>query len=165
MGRQPIFSLIWAMDENRLIGRDNQLPWSLSADLKWFRKQTMGKPVLMGRKTFDSIGKPLPGRQNIIITRQDITIEGCTVVHSLKEARASANDAEEIMVIGGAEIYTRLLAAADRLYITQIHDTFEGDTWFPEFDLSDWQEIHYETCQPDEKTPYAYSFKILQRSR
>ena len=163
MSSQPILSLIWAMDENRLIGRDNQLPWRLSADLQWFRKQTMGKPVLMGRKTYESIGKPLPGRQNIIITRQDIVIEGCTVVHSLKEARASATDAEEIMVIGGAEIYTRLLAEADRLYITQIHDTFEGDTWFPEFDLSGWQEIHCEAHQPDEKNLYAYSFKILQR--
>jgi len=163
MSSSPILSLIWAMDENRLIGRDNQLPWRLSADLQWFRKQTMGKPVLMGRKTFDSIGKPLPGRQNIIITRQDMEIEGCTVVHSLAEARASAVDAQEIMVIGGAEIYSRLLDTADRLYFTQIHDTFEGDTWFPEFDLSDWQEIHCETHQPDEKNAYAYSFKILQR--
>jgi dihydrofolate reductase len=163
MSSQATLSLIWAMDENRLIGKDNQLPWRLSADLQWFRRQTMGKPVLMGRKTFDSIGKPLPGRQNIIITRQDIVIEGCTVVHSLHEARASAMDAEEIMVIGGAEIYTRLLSEADRLYITQIHDAFEGDTWFPEFDLSDWQEIHSEAHQSDEKNHYAYSFKILQR--
>ena len=163
MSSSPILSLIWAMDENRLIGRDNQLPWQLPADLKWFRKQTMDKPVLMGRKTYDSIGKPLPGRQNIIITRQNINIEGCTVVHSLTEARVSATDAEELMVIGGAEIYSRLLMEADRLYITLIHDVFEGDTWFPEFDLSDWQEIHSETHPPDEKNPHAYSFKILQR--
>jgi dihydrofolate reductase len=163
MSSQTILSLIWAMDENRLIGRDNQLPWRLSADLQWFRRQTMGKPVLMGRKTFDSIGKPLPGRQNIIITRQDMVIEGCTVVHSLQEARASATDAEEVMVIGGAEIYSRLLVEADRLYITQIHHAFEGDTWFPEFDLSEWQETRCEAHQPDEKNHYAYSFKILQR--
>ena len=123
----------------------------------------MAKPVLMGRKTYESIGKPLPDRQNIIITRQDIVIEGCTVVHSLNEARASASDVKEIMVIGGAEIYARLLAEADRLYITQVHDSFEGDTWFPAFDLSNWQEIHCETHQPDEKNLYAYSFKILQR--
>jgi dihydrofolate reductase len=151
------------MDENRLIGRGNQLPWRLPADLKWFREQTLGKPVLMGRKTFASIGKPLPGRQNIIISRQDIKIEGCTVVHSLQEAMASATNAEEVMVIGGAEIYTRLLTMADQLYITQIHAAFEGDTWFPEFDLTDWQEIYCETRQPDEKNPYACSFRILQR--
>ncbi len=163
MSSLPILSLIWAMDENRLIGRSNQLPWRLSADLQWFRQQTMGKPILMGRKTFDSIGKPLPGRLNIIITRQDIEIEGCSVVHSLAQARASAADAQEIMVIGGAEIYSRLLDEADRLYITQIHDTFEGDTWFPAFDLSDWRESHCETHQPDEKNPYTYSFKILER--
>ena len=157
-------SLIWAMDENRLIGSDNRLPWHLPADMQWFRRQTMGKPVLMGRKTFDSIGKPLPGRQNIIMTRQlGLTIDGCTVVHSLAEASDATGDAEEIMVIGGAEIYARLLPEASRLYMTMIHHGFEGDTWFPEFDESAWKQVHSEEHQPDEKNAWPYSFIILER--
>jgi dihydrofolate reductase len=163
MSKQARLSLIWAMDENRLIGKGNRLPWRLSADLQWFRRQTYGKPVLMGRKTFESIGKPLPGRRNIVISRKDMDIEGCTVVHSLDQARAASGDAEEIMVIGGAEIYSRLLPLADRLYFTRIHDSFEGDAWFPEFDLSEWREIYHESHSPDEKNPYAYSFFIMER--
>jgi len=159
-----ILSLIWAMDENRLIGSNNALPWHLPADMQWFRRQTMGKPVLMGRKTFDSIGKPLPGRQNIIMTRQrGLAIEGCTVVYSLAEALAAAGDAEEIMVIGGAEIYARLLPAARRLYMTRIEHAFEGDSWFPEFDASDWREMHSERQGADEKNAWPCSFTILER--
>jgi len=158
-------SLIWAMDNNRLIGHNNALPWKLPADMAWFRKQTMHKPILMGRKTFDSIGKPLPGRTNIILTRQaDLEIEGCVVVQSLAAAKAAVPDAEEIMVIGGAEIYALLLPDADQLYITHIEDAFEGDAWFPTVDLSTWKKVHDEHHQPDEKNAYAYHFELWQKA-
>ena len=159
-----MLSLIWAMDEKRLIGCDNRLPWNLPADMQWFRRQTMGKPVLMGRKTFDSIGRPLPGRLNLIMTRQQgLEIEGCTVVHSLAEAVAAAGDAEEIMVIGGAEIYARLLPMARRLYMTRIEHAFEGDTWFPDFDESEWNLVYREMHAVDEKNAWSCSFMILER--
>jgi len=157
-------SLIWAMDRKRLIGNQEALPWHLPADMQWFRKQTMGKPILMGRKTFESIGKPLPKRTNIILSRKkDFTIPGCIVVQSLDDAKAAVPDADEIMVIGGAEIYTLLLPQADQLYITHIDATFEGDTWFPAFNLKHWQEIHHEIHHADEKNMYNYRFEILQR--
>ena len=152
------------MDENRLIGKNNALPWHLPADMQWFRQQTMGKPILMGRKTFDSIGKPLPGRENIVITRQQgLTIEGCHVVASLDEAKSVVADAEEIMVIGGAEIYAMLLPVADHLYYTQIHHAFEGDAWFPEFDLKEWKVVHEEIHSADEKNHYGHTFMIMAR--
>jgi dihydrofolate reductase len=160
----PTLSLIWAMDKNRLIGNDNALPWQLPADMQWFRKQTMDKPILMGRKTFDSIGKPLPGRTNIILTRQQgLTIEGCTVVHSLAEAMAAVPNAGEIMVIGGSEIYALLLPEADRLYCTLIDAEFEGDAWFPEFDMSGWTLQLMEPHEADEKNGYPYRFVIYER--
>jgi len=160
----PIVSLIWAMDRNRLIGRENALPWKLPADMQWFRKQTMDKPVLMGRKTFDSIGNPLPGRKNIVLSRQaDLTIEGCHVVGSLAEARAVAADAEEIMVIGGSEIYGLLLPEADRLYCTEIDAAFDGDAWFPEFDENVWAQVFNETHEADETNAYPYRFLIYER--
>ena len=161
---KPILSLIWAMDNNRLIGRENALPWKLPADMAWFKKSTMGKPILMGRKTYESIGRPLPGRTNIILSRQsDLQIEGCTVVHSLDEAVTKVADVDEIMVMGGAEIYALLLEQANRLYITEIDSEFEGDAWFPDFDRSQWQEINRESHEPDEKNTYAYSFITLER--
>jgi len=161
---KPIISLIWGQDRNRLIGRDNALPWRLPADMAWFRKQTMGKPILMGRKTYESIGRPLPGRTNLILTRQaNLQIEGCTIVHSLDEARAAVPEADEIMVMGGAEIYTLLLDQADRLYITEIEAEFEGDAWFPEFDRRGWQAVFSDSHQPDEKNAYPYVFSILER--
>ena len=157
-------SLIWAQDEAGLIGRDGGLPWCLPADLAWFRKQTMGKPVLMGRATFESIGRPLPGRTNIVLThRQDFRAEGCTVVHSVEEAREAAGDAEEIMVIGGAGVYTQLLPHATRLYVTRIHARFDGDTWFPALDYSTWREVFCEKHAPDDRNPYTYSFHIYSR--
>ncbi len=159
-----IISLIWGQDRNRLIGRDNALPWHLPADMAWFKKSTMGKPVLMGRKTYESIGRPLPGRTNLILTRQaDLQIDGCRVVHSLDEATATVPEAGEIMVMGGAEIYALLFNQAERLYITEIDAEFEGDAWFPEFDCSLWQEIFRESRQPDEKNAYPYAFSILKR--
>ncbi|MDT8375681.1 MAG: type 3 dihydrofolate reductase [Mariprofundaceae bacterium] len=157
-------SLIWAMDKNRLIGSEGRLPWKLPADMQWFRRQTMGKPVLMGRKTYASIGKPLPGRENLIMTRQqELTIEGCRIVRSLDEARAAVPDADEIMVIGGSEIYSLLLPDAEKLYCTVIHDLFEGDAWFPEFDMGAWQQTLCEYHDADERNRHAYSFMIYER--
>lgn len=156
-------SLIWAQDENGLIGNGGQLPWRLPADMAWFKKNTMGKSILMGRKTFDSIGHPLPGRNNIIMTSQDITISGCKVVHSLDEAIAMVSKAEELMVIGGAQIYKLILSRARCLYITQIHALIEGDTFFPVFNSSEWQETFREDHESDEKNIYSYSFRILER--
>ncbi len=163
--KQPTISLIWAQDENRLIGNKNKLPWRLPADLAWFKECTMGKPILMGRKTFESIGKPLPGRQNIVLTRQDLQIEGCTVVHSLEQAKEAAGDAAEIMVIGGAEIYAQTLPFADKLYYTQIHHAFKGDAWFLELQMKKWEMLHREAHTADEKNPYDHTFMILARRK
>jgi len=160
-----IISLIWAQDENGIIGKEGKLPWRLPADMAWFREHTMGKPVLMGRKTYESIGKPLPGRTNIVLTGQDINIEDCLVVHSPEEAIEVAGDAEEMMVIGGAEIYALFLPRAERLYITEIQHDFEGDTTFPAFNREDWREIHHEEHTPDHKNAYNYRFVILTRRR
>ena len=118
----------------------------------------------MGRKTFDSIGRPLPGRTNIILTSQDIAITGCTIVHSSEEAIAVADDTKELMVMGGAQIYKLALPRANRLYVTEIHAAFEGDKYFPIFDVSEWQETSREDHNPDEKNRYPYSFRILERA-
>jgi len=159
-----MISLIWAMDQQRLIGANNQMPWRLPADMAWFREHTLGKSVLMGRKTFDSIGKPLPKRRNIILSRQDdLTIEGCDVIHDLGDAVAEFEDTE-LMVMGGAEIYALTLPLAKRLYCTRIEETFEGDAWFPSIDMSQWQQIHAESHQPDEKNMYPYRFEIYARN-
>lgn len=159
-------SLIVAMDRNRLIGSHNRLPWHLPADLQHFKQVTLGKPVIMGRKTFESIGRPLPGRENIIVTRnQDFKAEGCRVAYSIDEALEQASQHEEAMVIGGAEFYRQLLPQADRLYLTLIEDEFEGDAWFPEWDASQWRELSNEPHEPDEKNPYHYRFRVLERSR
>lgn len=158
-----IISLIWAQDENGIIGREGKLPWQLPADMAWFREHTMGKPVLMGRKTYESIGKPLPGRTNIVLTGQDINIEDCLVVHSPEEAIEAAGDAGEMMVIGGAEIYALFLPRAERLYITEIRHAFDGDTSFPDFNRDEWREIHHEEHTPDDKNAYDYRFVILTR--
>jgi len=157
-------SLIWAMDENRLIGRQNALPWHLPADLQWFKQNTLGKPILMGRKTYESIGRPLPGRTNIVLTRQQgLVIDGCTVVTSLDEAKLAVPEADEIMVIGGAEIYAALLPEAERLYVTQVHAECEGDAWFPAFDMQGWRESFREEHAADDRNPYPYDFVIMER--
>ncbi|MEW5757649.1 MAG: type 3 dihydrofolate reductase [Pseudomonadota bacterium] len=159
-------SIIAAMDQGRVIGVNNQLPWKLPADMQWFRRHTLGKPVLMGRNTYESIGKPLPGRLNIILTREkDYAVEGAVVVHHLDEAMAAAGAVEEVMVIGGAALYEQMLGLADRLYITQIHQHFAGDAWFPKIDPQLWVEIERSDHQPDERNPYSYSFMILERRR
>ena len=159
-------SLIAAMDKNRLIGKDNALPWHLPADLKHFKKVTMDKPILMGRKTYDSIGRPLPGRKNIVLTRAANTqIEGVTVVNSLDEAIAAVADAEELMVIGGSSIYQLLLPEAERLYLSFVEGEFEGDAWFPEFDEDEWQITDDKTQAPDEKNAHACRFVTYEKNK
>ena len=159
-----MISLIWAMDQQRLIGADNQMPWHLPADMAWFRQHTLGKSVLMGRKTFDSIGKPLPKRRNIILSRQqNLNIEGCEVIHNLDDAAQQFED-DELMVMGGAEIYALALPLAQRLYCTKIEHSFAGDAWFPEVDMSGWQQTHLEQHQADDKNKYNYRFEIYERN-
>lgn len=160
-----MISFIVAMDENRIIGKDNTLPWYLPADLQYFKKITMGHPILMGRKTYESIGKPLPGRENIILTRNaDYQHEGITVISDMKDAVAYADALDdEVFVIGGAEIFKQLLADSKRIYITQIHHSFEGDTYFPELNMSKWQTVSRTTGIVDEKNKYPHEFIVLER--
>jgi len=161
-----MISLIWAQDNNGLIGKHGQLPWRLPADLGWFKKTTMGKPILMGRTTYESIGKPLPGRTNIVLTHQeDYQAEGCTVVHSIEEAKLAAEGSEEIMVIGGAKVYAQLLPHASKAYMTLIHAEFDGDTCFPEINLEDWRQTSRQDHGPDEANAYSYSFITLERKQ
>jgi dihydrofolate reductase len=151
--------LIAAMDQNRLIGSNNQLPWHLPADLAFFKRTTMGKPIMMGRKTYESIGRPLPGRRNIVITRDaKLKLEGCEIAHSIEAAMSLVGDADEVMLIGGASLYEQTIARAEKLYITQIHDDFSGDTWFPEIDRAVWREEYREDFDADHNNPHAYSF-------
>jgi len=159
-------SLIVAMSRNRVIGSDNRLPWHLSADLKRFKAITMGKPILMGRKTHESIGRPLPGRKNIVLTADpNYRAPGCVVVHSLEEAMRAVEGSEELMIIGGSSLYQRFLPRADRLYITLIDQEFSGDTFFPEFDLADWAELEREDIPDDPQVAFKYSFLILERRK
>jgi dihydrofolate reductase len=138
-----MISLIVAASTNNVIGNQGDLPWRLSADLRRFKKLTMGKPIVMGRKTWESIGRPLPGRHNIVVTRQgDYAAQGCTVVSSVEAAIDAAGDADEIMIIGGSYIYDAFMAKADRIYMTRVHADVDGDTWFPELPESEWiQEV------------------------
>jgi len=159
-------SLIAAMDRNRVIGVGNTLPWHLPADLNHFKTITMGKPILMGRKTYESIGRPLPGRENIILSRQSNFIaEGCTVVCSIEKALAYALElgARELMVIGGAQLYASMLPMADRLYITQVDTEVEGDAFFPEINRCQWTELDWQENTADDKNAYNYNFLTLER--
>ncbi|MCA9742733.1 MAG: type 3 dihydrofolate reductase [Deferribacteres bacterium] len=159
-----LISLIAAMDKNRLIGKDNGLPWRLPADLRHFKTITMGKPVIMGRKTHESIGFVLPGRHNIVVTHnQSYSADGCSVVHSFEQALQAAANVDEVVVIGGATLYKSALAKADRLYLTFIEGEFNGDAYFPEFDISMWLEAERQDFQPDEKNLHAYSFVTYER--
>jgi dihydrofolate reductase len=162
-----MISFLVAMDKNRVIGKDNSLPWHLPADLKFFKKVTMGHPIAMGRKTYDSIGKPLPGRENIIVTRNlDYQPEGCTVLHSIEDLiRYIKSKNEEVFVIGGAQLFKETFSVADRLYITEIEYEFTGDTFFPEFDKSQWTLSGSEKGIKDEKNPYDYFFNVYDRKR
>lgn len=163
-------ALIWAMSENRVIGRDNQLPWYLPNDLQYFKRVTSGKPVIMGRKTYDSIGKPLPNRTNIIITRDpNYQAEGCQVVHSLDDAislaqaQVAAGGGDEVIVMGGAEIYAQALPLADRLYVTLVHAHVAGDAEFPAIDFDAWREIARQDYSAEGPNPYDYSFVVYER--
>lgn len=159
-------SIIVAMAANRVIGHENRLPWHLPADLQHFKQITMGKPILMGRKTWESIGRPLPGRTNIVITRDvSYSADGCVVVHSLDAALEAARDSDEIMVIGGAEFYRQVLPRVSTLYLTLVEGEFEGDAFFPEIVDAEWREVERSDHGPDEKNPHAYSFVRLERVR
>lgn len=157
-------SIIAAMDENRVIGYQGQMPWHLPADLKHFRQITMGKPIIMGRKTYESIGKPLDGRTNIIVTRNPgFQAPDCTVTHSLEEAlqAAASENPQEAVIIGGGNLYTQALPLADTLYLTQIQEQFNGDTYFPAWEPQQWQTLESTDHNPDAKNPYAYRFLTL----
>jgi dihydrofolate reductase len=157
-------SLIAAVADNRVIGCDNRLPWRLSADLQHFKRLTMGKPVIMGRKTWESIGKPLPGRLNIVVTR-DTGFQNtrCVVVHSIEQALHAAAGADEVMCIGGAELYAQVLPGADRLYLTEVRAEVEGNAWFPDVNWKDWVEVEREPHRADERNQYDYDFVVLDR--
>lgn len=157
-------SLIVAVAENNVIGKNNQLAWYLPADLKIFKTLTTGHHIVMGRKTYESIGKALPNRTTVIITRQDnYKAEGCIVVKSLQEALEVSKKDNEVFVIGGAEIFKDAIPIADKIYLTRIHHLFEGDTFFPELDENVWEEKERTDFQADEKNLYAYSFCVLER--
>ncbi len=162
-----LISFVVALDEGRVIGRDGALPWRLPDDMLRFREITMGHPVLMGRKTYESLPerfRPLPGRENIIVTRQrGYEAPGCRVVHSVAEAVERLQDREEVMVIGGAQIFAQLLPQADRLYLTLVHGRHEGDVFFPLLDPDEWQEVSREEHTADERHATAFSFVILER--
>lgn len=163
-------SLIVAVAENGVIGKDGGLPWRLSSDLKTFRKLTMGKPIIMGRRTFQSIGKPLDGRDNIVVTRDPFfEAAGVSVTASVADALTLARvlgrtrGADEIMIIGGADIYAAALPVADRIYLTRVHASPEGDRYFPELDAKDWREVSSEPLPKGERDAFPTTLKILER--
>lgn len=163
--------LIWAMAENRVIGRDNQLPWRLPGEMQYFRSATLGKPVVMGRRTFESLPKPLPGRTNIVVSRTlKVSHPRVRVARTLEAGlalgreQAAADGVDEVMVMGGAEIYEAALPMADRLYLTLVHAAPEGDVLFPEFECSDWVERRCLTVPADTDNPHAFSLILLERA-
>ena len=167
-----LVSLIVAVAKNGVIGIDNKLPWHLPNDLKYFKQVTMGKPIIMGRKTYESIGRPLPGRTNIVISRQEgYSAEGCKTASSLQEAVGLAKDiavtdgADEVVVIGGAQIYIEAMSMADRLYLTEVHAEVEGDAFFPDRTETDWTEVGREDHMAEGPNPYDYSFVVYESSR
>jgi len=159
-------SLIVAVNRNGVIGKDGKMPWHLPADLKYFKSVTMGKPIVMGRKTFESLGRPLPGRENIVLTRdKNFTAEGCTIIHSLEEMRQHTADVDEVMIIGGAQLYEQMLPHADHIYMTRVDCLDEGDTWFPAFNPAEWETGFIEAHEADEKNPCAYTFIRYDRQQ
>jgi dihydrofolate reductase len=168
--RDFTLSAIVAMAQNRVIGINNSLPWYLPNDLKYFKSVTLGKPVIMGRKTFESIGRPLPGRPNIVIsTNPDYKADGVSVVSSVEAARQMARDllavngGSEAMIIGGEQIYRLFMETIDRLYLTEVMAEVEGDAWFPAFDEKAWQEVACEAFNAEDPNPYDYRFRVLER--
>lgn len=163
-----IISLLVAADENNVIGKDNTLPWHLPNDLKYFKNVTWGMPIVMGRKTYDSIGKPLPGRHNIVLTHnQSWQAAGVDVVHSVEEAvnTATKNAIKEIFIIGGAEVFKTLLPKANKLYLTRIHHQFEGDVYLPQWQNEDWQLVSEKFCDADEKNKYPHTFQVWEKQQ
>jgi dihydrofolate reductase len=161
-----IITLVVAASENNVIGRDGGLPWDLPNDMRHFKEITIGHTVVMGRKTYSSIGRPLPDRRNIIVTRQDdFRVEGCEIVHSLEEAFALSEEAasEEVCVIGGGEIYAQALPFASRIELTRVHITIDGDTFFPKFSEDSWEEINREEHEEDDDHIYPYTFLTYER--
>jgi dihydrofolate reductase len=160
----PRLSIIVAMAKNRTIGVDNTLPWRCPEDLKHFKALTMGHHMIMGRKTFDSIGKPLPGRTTVVVTRNPgLKIEGCVMAHSLQDAIAACANDTETFIVGGAEIYSQSLKLADTLYITEIQQDVEGDAHFPAFDQAEWQEVSREVRSQEAPQPLEYHFVCYRR--
>ncbi|PYG86951.1 dihydrofolate reductase [Ruminiclostridium sufflavum DSM 19573] len=158
-----MISIIFAMGKDNAIGYKNKMPWHLPADLAYFKRATMGQPVIMGRKTFESIGRPLPGRTNIVITgNKEFFRDGCIIADSVEKA-AETVKSTDCFVIGGAEIYRAFLPIAGKLYITEINQAFEADTFFPELDYSQWKLVSREPGVKDEKNPYDYAFLVYER--
>jgi len=158
-----IISLIVAVAENGVIGRNGDLPWRIPADLKFFKETTMGKPIVMGRKTWQTIGRPLPGRDNIVVTRdKDFSAPGATVVVGLEAAITAAGDASEVMIIGGAQIYAEALSRAARVYLTEVHASPAGDIHLPAFAARDWREVAREDHEAEGDLP-GFSFVTLER--
>lgn len=159
---------IAAVANNNVIGKDNKLLWQMSHDLKRFKELTMGHTIIMGRKTFESIGKPLPGRKTIVVTRQkDFDAKGCETVADLKEAICKIKDEAEVFVAGGGEIYRQIMSLhyTRRIYLTRIYANFEGDSFFPDIDTEKWELIEREEYEPDEKNPYPYAFLIYKKKK
>ena len=156
--------MVVAMARNRVIGRDNALPWRLPEDLAYFKRVTLGRPIVMGRRTYESIGKPLPGRDNIVVThRSDLHAPGCIVVHSLEAAWKAAGAAPEVCVIGGTSLFEETLPLADVIHLTEVQAEVEGDTYFPEFDRHAWRET--EVAQHAADARHAYPFRIVRLER
>ncbi len=161
-----IISFIAAVSENNVIGKDNKLPWHLPTDMKYFKNITWAMPVIMGRKSFEALGKPLKGRRNIVITRnKNWKAEGVEIVPSIDQAitLAAQTDAKEIFITGGAEIFQAALPSADRIYLTLVHGNFDGDAFFPEMNKDEWEMVSNKECEPDEKNAYALSFQVWER--
>jgi dihydrofolate reductase len=160
----PLVSLIVAMADNGVIGRGNALPWRLPADLKRFRSLTLGKPVLMGRRTFESIGRPLTGRVNLVLTRDaHWAADGALAVHTVAEALEQARESAELVVIGGAQVYTLALPLARRLYLTQVHAQVPGDSFFPPYDPAEWRDVERSAQPADERHAWPLTFLTLER--
>jgi dihydrofolate reductase len=155
---------IVAMAENRVIGHNKQLPWHMPADLQHFKTITMGKPIIMGRHTYQSIGRPLPGRLNVVITRDpEFHAPGCVVVYSIASALEAVSYSDDVFIIGGASLFEHAIPRLQRIYLTIIHHEFDGDTHFPELDMTQWKESDKKLFPADEKNPYAYTFVTLDR--
>ncbi|MFS0656731.1 type 3 dihydrofolate reductase [Bacillus sp. 179-C3.3 HS] len=159
-----MISMIVATGNDRVIGLDNQMPWHLPADLTYFKKVTSGHTIVMGRKTFESIGRALPHRRNVVLTTSPtFQAEGCDIVHSIEDILSLVSNEQELFIIGGSKLYEEMMPHADRLYITHIHHSFEGDRYFPPYDENDWTIVSREKGQSDEKNPYNYEFVVYDR--